>query len=166
MKPPPFRLIPGRRPASSSSETALHIACAGWLSMRLIPPTFFTTFPAGGGGRERGTRLKRMGLKPGMPDILIFDRHIDGNILCPLVYGIELKSEDGRVSVAQRQTHGNLLSVGVPVSVVRSLDDLRSAVIGWDIPIKSVTPAQERLQSVISSWQTGDWIDDGPDVED
>jgi hypothetical protein len=157
----PFRLIPGR----SNEETALHIACAGWLAMRLIPPTFFTTFPAGGGGRERGQKLKRMGLKPGMPDILIFDRHIVGNTLCPMVYGIELKSKDGYVSVAQRTTHGDLRDVGISVAVVRSLDDLKAALVGWGIPIKSVTPAQERLQSAIASWQTGNWIDNDPDLE-
>jgi hypothetical protein len=157
----PFRLIPGR----SNEETALHIACAGWLAMRLIPPTFFTTFPAGGGGRERGQKLKRMGLKPGMPDILIFDRHIVGNIPYPLIYGVELKSADGRVSSDQRTTHSDLRDVGIPIAVVRSLDDLKSALIGWDIPIKSMTPAQERLQSMIQSWQTGEWIDDDPDLE-
>jgi hypothetical protein len=164
MTPRPFR--PGRSPSAYDGETALHIACAGWLAMRLIPPTFFTTFPAGGGGRERGRKLKRMGLKPGMPDILIFDRQLAVSVPCPLVYGIELKSTDGRVSSDQRTTHGDLRDVGIPVAVVRSLDDLKAALVGWDIPIKSVTPAQERLQSMIQSWHTSEWIDGDPDLED
>jgi hypothetical protein len=164
MPPRPIRRVPGRSYAGSDGETALHVACAGWLSMRLIPPTFFTTFPAGGGGLRRGQQLKRMGLKPGMPDILIFDRRIINNVLYPLTFGIELKTSDGRTSGAQRATHRDLCAVGVRVAVVRSIPDLRQALHEWEIPIKSVTPAQERLQSLIEAWHSWDGIA-SPDME-
>ena len=53
-------------------EQALQQAVARYLELALPKYARFTAFPAGGGGRVRGARLKAMGLAKGVPDILIF----------------------------------------------------------------------------------------------
>src|SRR5262245_24536787 len=52
-------------------ERDLHAAVADFLRLALRPPTTWTTFPAGGGGRARGRMLARLGLRPGWPDVLV-----------------------------------------------------------------------------------------------
>src|ERR1700682_4291340 len=55
-------------------EQALQIAAAEYLTRALPDYARFTAFPAGGGGRVRGARLKAMGLKGGVPDLLFWWR--------------------------------------------------------------------------------------------
>jgi VRR-NUC domain len=117
------------------TEQQLHGACADFLTWALTSPeTFWTTFPAGGGGYDRGRILKHLGLKAGVPDLF------------PIIYrgrahGIELKTENGRVSEAQLSTHHKLIAAGVQVVVARSLDDVRAALSGWGIPTQEHKPA-------------------------
>jgi hypothetical protein len=56
---------------SGEHERELHAAVAQFLRLALRAPTTWTTFPAGGGGLERGRMLARLGLRPGWPDILV-----------------------------------------------------------------------------------------------
>jgi hypothetical protein len=46
-------------------ERDLHAAVADYLHLALRPPTTWTTFPAGGGGLQRGRLLARLGFRPG-----------------------------------------------------------------------------------------------------
>jgi len=110
----------------------------------LMPPAEWTTFPAGGYRlpRSAATRLARLGLKTGWPDILIVHRG---------VFGIELKTEVGRLSktrisrfgrsgvrliVGQADMHVRLRAAGMPVAVCRSLEDVLAALRGWEIPLR------------------------------
>ena len=54
---------------SGERERELHAAVAQFLRLALRPPSTWTTFPAGGGGLERGRTLARLGLRPGWPDM-------------------------------------------------------------------------------------------------
>jgi hypothetical protein len=96
----------------------------------LLPPTVWTTFPAGWGklGKATAGSLKGSGLQAGFPDILIF--HTRG------VFGIELKTEKGKASPKQLELFGKLEKVNVPVQICRSLDDLEDILNSHKIPIR------------------------------
>jgi len=125
-------------------EAAFHITVARYLSFALPPQFFWTTFPAGGGGFIRGATLKRMGLKPGLPDLVIFSPHgVTGwdkktakGWWCyhnPALW-LELKVQTGRVSADQRQVHKALETLGHRVEVVKSLDQVKEAVGDFIFP--------------------------------
>lgn len=106
-------------------EAALHRAVADYLALAIRPPDFFTTFPAGGGGRVRGGILKAAGLKPGIPDVLLI-RGDPGR-----VYWIELKTDTGRLSPAQRAMRKTLTAAHCPVAVCRSVDEVKGTLWAW-----------------------------------
>lgn len=84
----------------------------------------FSAFPAGGGGRIRGAKLKKAGLTPGWPDIQLIAN--DGKY-----YGMEVKTPSGRLSQAQRSLHKRLEDNGCQVVVVRSVEEAMDAVHDW-----------------------------------
>jgi hypothetical protein len=110
-------------------EERLHRGIAEYLSLTLGGSAWFTTFPAGGGGRARGAILNGMGLKPGVPDVLI----CDGGC----AYWLEIKSAKGRVSTEQRACHDALALARCPTAIVRSLEDVERALIRWGIPLNA-----------------------------
>lgn len=110
------------------TERGLHMAVARLLDAVLAPPAFFSTFPAGGGGKARGGQLKAMGLKDGVPDILI--------AFAGRSYWIELKTEKGRVSPEQRETHEALRLARHEVAVCRSVDAVMDQLRAWTLPIR------------------------------
>lgn len=114
---------------TSGPEQQLHRAVAQYLDAVLMPPAWWTTFPAGGGGLVRGKILHGLGLKPGVPDILIISR---GNVLW-----IELKAAGKYASPVQRLCHFELAMAGSPVGVVRSLEELEAFLIAMSVPLRS-----------------------------
>ncbi len=71
-----------------------------------------------------GAKLKRMGTKPGVPDVLCV---IDGRL-----HGLELKRErGGRVSPAQRAMHDELRAAGAIVETARGLDEALAVLLRW-----------------------------------
>jgi hypothetical protein len=113
------------------SETALHNAVADFLKTSLLPPAWFTTFPAGGGGKARGGKLKRAGLMPGVPDIVICAPP-DGR-----AYWIELKWGQGDTSTAQDDCHAAIKAAGGKVAICWTLDAVKEALRLWDIPVRA-----------------------------
>jgi len=127
-----------------SPETALHISVADFLRRALPPEIQWTTFPAGGGGKERGRILQAMGFKPGWPDIQFLDA-------AGRYYGIELKtpkgprSAAGRLTDEQKDLHPKLMATGAAVAVCRSLEDVEETLRAWGFPLKaSVMPFGRR----------------------
>ena len=111
-------------------EQGLHLAVAQYLNMALLEESgaFWCHVP-NGGMRDvvEAALLKRMGTKPGVPDIIIlFKRR---------TYGIELKSLEGRTSTAQKETQANMLRAGAKISICRSVDDVQMQLDKWRIPI-------------------------------
>lgn len=126
------------------AEGQLHKAVAGLLNKSLRPPAWWTTFPAGGGGADRGRELKEKGMKPGVPDILI--------VYCGRLYGIELKTEKGVTSESQDECHDELRKCGVDVIVCRSKSDVISALTYWGIPMSTKSRSTELLEQSIARW--------------
>jgi len=112
------------------TEAQLHKSVTDWLNLALVEPCWFTTFPAGGGGRIRGANLKGMGLKPGVPDILV---------LCPrkAPIWIELKTAKGKVSKVQKECHQDLKAAGSVVAVCRTIGEVAEVLRGWQVPLRA-----------------------------
>jgi len=132
--------------ARKNPEQQLQIAVADYLHAVLRPPTMWTAFPAGGGGKIRGALLKAMGLKPGWPDILIIHRFDD--LAETLVLGIELKAGEGRQTPEQREVMESLRATGAVYEVCRSIDEVDWALMDHGIPCavarRSPSTQQER----------------------
>jgi hypothetical protein len=76
---------------------------------------------------RQGAALKRKGVKPGVPDVLIFEHWQDGpDGPWDANFGvaIELKSAKGRVTPEQRKWLADLFERGWRTSVCRTLDEV------------------------------------------
>jgi hypothetical protein len=104
-------------------EADLHRQVCDYLGLALLPPAWFTTFPADG-----ATRRGRIGLKRGVPDILIVH---EGR-----AYWIELKAARGKISHDQSSAMQAIESAGSRLYVCRSLDDVIIGLRCWAIPIR------------------------------
>lgn len=86
----------------------------------------------GGGGKARGAILKSMGLKAGLPDLMLWFRSPhDGRPQC---VGIELKAGRGRVSPAQYAMAERLSAAGAICFLCGSLDHVRAVIQAGQIP--------------------------------
>lgn len=112
------------------TEALLHQQVADYLALAIVAPDWWTTFPAGGGGKARGGQLKARGLKAGVPDVLVIR---EGG----RAFWIELKTDKGRVSSAQVETGAALLRAGSPVAVCRSLDQVQDMLGHWGFALKA-----------------------------
>lgn len=124
-------------------ERELHAAVAAYLRVALRPPTTWTTFPAGGGGLERGKMLARLGLRAGWPDILVLhplSLTIGNSSLYPracVVVGIELKTADGRQSQAQREVAAEFDLARATYAVCRSIEDVENELRRAGVPARA-----------------------------
>jgi hypothetical protein len=128
-------------------ESELHVSVAELLDWILLPPAMFTTFPAGWGKLTKATagRLYASGMKKGMPDILVFQRHTHETTR---VIGIELKVGVYSVSSAQRTMFAQLQAVGIKVYVCRNIEDVVGALDAAGIPHRSVDTSTLRSANI------------------
>jgi hypothetical protein len=96
----------------------------------LLPPALYTTFPAGWGVLTpmMAQRLRKSGLKQGIPDVLIW---FDGRTI-----GIELKAGKNTVTEAQRDMHQKLAAAGVAVHVCKTLDSVLYVLRSERLPLR------------------------------
>jgi hypothetical protein len=128
---------PFRRPRKAP-EASVQIQVARYLAKALPEGFFFTCFPAGGGGRIRGARLKQMGLKAGLPDLVVFTPHYDASddrCGSPILW-LELKAKAGSLSQVQKEVHKQLLKLGHQVVTVKTLDEVQDALADFCFPEK------------------------------
>ena len=130
---PPYTLKKPRK----APEQQFHMQVAKFIQKALPEGYFWTTFPAGGGGLVRGAKLKAMGLKPGLPDILIFGTHPNDEYPSYEdidVYWLELKSKSGALSKVQKETIAQLKALGHQVEVCKTLDEVEQALTEFCFP--------------------------------
>ena len=77
--------------------------------------------------KATGGRLKAMGVRPGVPDLLAW---ADGG----RAFGIELKAGAGKLSPAQTFWHSTVTALGHRVYVVRSLDEMEAVLRAERVP--------------------------------
>lgn len=140
----PFKLA-----AYEPTEFELQKSVADLLDWLLMPPAFYTAFPAGWGKlppRIAGL-LKACGLKRGMPDILVFDLHpIIANRTYPKLVGIELKKPSRKTDTSDEQKlmHSKLITIGVPVYVCWTIEMVIETLDRENIPRRPHFLDQER----------------------
>jgi hypothetical protein len=131
LPPGPFKNRVSKR--RKAPEANFQIQVARYLAKALPEGFFFTCFPAGGGGRIRGARLKQMGLKPGLPDMVVFGptwtSREPNNVLW-----LELKAKSGSLSQVQKEVHKQLLKLGHKVETVKTLDEVQDALADFCFP--------------------------------
>lgn len=112
--------------APRADESQIQITIVEWL--RLVLPDALTVHVPNGGSRPiaEAAKFKRMGVVPGMPDILIFMR---GGVCI----GVEVKSRTGELSHEQTALHGFLREMGFKVGVVRGVPDTRELLANLGI---------------------------------
>lgn len=114
-------------------EQALQMAVARYLDVALPDNAVWSAIGHGGGGKTRGAILKSMGLKAGIPDVLIV--HGSRTLF------IELKATDGRVSAQQTDMHVRLRKAGAEVYTCRSLEQVEMTLRLCRVPLRArVTP--------------------------
>ncbi len=132
-------------PKRKQPEATLQRSVVTLLSWLLAPPAWFTAIGHGPRGRgnqkgdegyNRGAQWKGLGVKAGVPDLLIVYR---GN-----AYWIELKAPKGVVSEDQKRAHLDLRTAGCGLEVCRSLEDVQKILAVWGIPTNKVrlSPAE------------------------
>ena len=112
----------------------------------MLPPAFYTTFPAGWGKLAKATagQLKGSGLKPGMPDILVFSCHkMIANRIYPKIIGIELKVGKGLLSPEQIGMHRRLMAIGIKSYICRSAADVIGTLNLEQIPHREIKISEE-----------------------
>jgi len=117
-----------KRVVRREPELLLQMDINDMLKKNLKRDVLFTAFPAGGGGRVRGAKLKKAGLQAGWPDIQLIHRG--------LYFGLEVKTQTGRLSPAQTELHKKLIASGCSVAVVRSVSDALEKIIDWGLSRK------------------------------
>ena len=97
-------------------EQAIQHALIEHLRLRAERDLFWMHYPAGGyRSPVEAMVLKGLGVQPGVPDILI----IHGG----KCFGLELKSEHGRVTPAQLDCHERMERAGAVVGIARGIDE-------------------------------------------
>ena len=117
-------------------EIALHGLVVDTLTRWASDGWFFTHFP-GGGLRDAKTaaKLKRMGTKPGVPDLILFAPD-------PLrgVHFIELKRRGGRLSPAQQVFADWAHDHGYAHEVIADFDSALVVLRGWGAIRTEIAP--------------------------
>ena len=108
------------------SERVIHKAVVDHLKMRARPGVFYF-HPANGGYRRpsEAKALAGLGVVAGVPDLIIIRNGV--------AYCLEIKSEGGRLSPAQRQCHEALRAAGAVVEVAVGIDEALALLEGWGL---------------------------------
>ena len=114
-------------------EEALQRTIIGWCRVALWPPEEGGPLVAhipNGGGRSKAEAgiLKAMGVRAGMPDLVVLweRRHA----------WAEIKVDKGEPTQAQRDCHRDITLCGGIVTIVRCLDDFREFIRMLNIPTR------------------------------
>lgn len=107
-------------------EEQIHRAVIQHLAVRSMPGVFYF-HPANGGWRSKAEAgiMKALGVRAGMPDLVVFYRS--------QIFGLELKASYGRLSPAQRQTLNDLEIAGARTSIAHSLDEALVTLECWGL---------------------------------
>ena len=110
---------------TNNPEYQLQSLIFEFLKIQLNKDALVTCFPSGGGGKIRGAMLKRMGLVAGWPDLQIIHKG--------MYYGLEVKTEKGKVSENQKAIHDSLKKQGAKVAVVRTPEQAWIQIKEWGL---------------------------------
>ena len=108
----------------NDAEFRLQCAVADHLRLSAAPGIYWF-HPANGEARtaRTGGRLKRMGVRPGVPDMVVV---VNGK-----THGLELKASNGRQSDAQRVAESEWTAAGGVYAVAHGIDEALGLLKDW-----------------------------------
>lgn len=117
------------------NEETIHLYIANYLRMALLSSVVWTSIEVsnqqgGTAGKIKQAKLFNKGVRTGWPDIQIFWR--EGGVLNALL--LEVKTKRNSTTAKQKECHIDLASLGMPVKIVRSIDDVREALQEHNVP--------------------------------
>lgn len=107
-------------------EDALHIAVVETAALAIKPEVFWFHVP----NQSRGnvawySKMKRMGLRAGVPDLVF--------VHCGIAHFVELKAGDNTLSPPQREARAGILRAGARHAVCRSVEDCQKVWKLWEL---------------------------------
>ena len=116
-------------------EEALQRSVAQYLDLAL-PEDAVWFHPPNGGARSKAEAgiFKAMGVKAGVPDIIIIWR--------ARVFAIELKGERGKLSSAQKEMQFRFRMADARVSTARTIEEVEWILREWCVPLRATTGAR------------------------
>jgi len=127
----------GEKTTRNRIEESIHRQIADHLLLVLDPSVVWTSVEVsnqqgGLAGEIKQGRLNRKGVKAGWPDIqLLYQRAGELAFLA-----LEVKSPTGRQQENQKVIEARLEAVGAFYTIVRSIDDVRDALMEYGVPHK------------------------------
>jgi hypothetical protein len=118
------------------TERQLQKLVVDYLRLALPPDVFWSALPlgslgnTGGGGKARGGMMKGLGVKAGLPDLMLV---YDGR-----AFFIELKIDGGRTSAVQDDAQSALRAAGAQVRVCRCLEAVEDVLALWGVPAREI----------------------------
>ena len=106
-----------RRPVRPSADDVLRATVVSYLAQALPPTACFSVFPHREAGMFHGLRMRSLGVRLGLPSVLILH---GGHAYC-----IDLKTGRGALQPQQRDCCAALQDARIPVAVARSLEDVQ-----------------------------------------
>lgn len=107
-----------------TAEDRIQKAVVQFLALNARPGVVYWHTPNGGSRNPiEAKKLKGMGVRAGMPDIMLL---ADGKL-----YALELKTEKGRVSPRQLDVLDDLIDAGAETAVAFGLRDAIEALQRW-----------------------------------
>lgn len=108
---------------------------------------FFFSIPNEGAGddRRRQMTMMAMGLRPGVADLCVWWPKENGLVTIGF---LEVKTRNGRQSVAQRKFEMLCRIKGVPYSVVRSVEDVEGMLAGLKARIGTWPDFRKEMRDV------------------
>ena len=125
-----------RRPKASRSprnvESSIQAAIVAWV--RLVAPQCLIFACPNGGYRTKAeaAKLKWTGTLAGVPDLILVDEH-------GLIYFLEVKQVDGRLSDVQCEFRDLCRKRRWPWAMVTSINDVRDQLAAWNIRTREST---------------------------
>lgn len=128
------------RPAHAfQSEHVLQMAVAQYLDRALPPDAWWTSIDSAGRGAIAGARMKRRGVKRGLPDILIIARSAGRDDRFTL--WVELKSKSGRLTAEQEAFRMMAQRAGHSYGVFRSIEDIQHCLERFHVVLRAKVAA-------------------------
>ncbi len=116
-------------------EEALQRAVASYLDLALPKDAVWFHCPSGGGrSKAEAGIFKAMGVKAGVPDLII--------IYQGRVTAIELKAPGGTLSPGQKLMHARLSLAGVLVYTATRIEEVEGFLRGAGVPLRASTGAR------------------------
>ena len=111
---------PKARKKPSHQEDNLQIECVRWVDFmhEELSPLLFHPKNGGKSNQIEGARFKRMGVRKGVPDLILLVANKEFNALC-----LELKSDKGRQSQSQKEWQKVAEKNKIKYMVIKSLQE-------------------------------------------